>query len=85
MRRGQEMLAQGDIAAARLFYERAATADARAATAAGKTYDPSFLRTSRARGVMPRPDRAAEWYRVASEGGDAEAAILLKRLQQTSP
>jgi type II secretory pathway predicted ATPase ExeA len=81
MNRGHDMLAIGDISAARLLYERAAAAgDPRAATAAGKTYDPLFLKEIAARGVRPRPDRAAEWYGQADAAGDAEAGARLKRL-----
>jgi TPR repeat protein len=82
MKRGGEMLAIGDISAARLLYERAAAGgDARAATAAGKTYDPLFLRETAARGVQPQPERAADWYRRALEAGDAEAGARLTALQ----
>ena len=42
--RGDAMLELGDVSAARLLYERAAAlGNAKAATAAGKTYDPAFL------------------------------------------
>jgi type II secretory pathway predicted ATPase ExeA len=83
--RGHEMLAVGDISAARLLYERAAAAgDPRAATAAGKTYDPLFLKEIAARGVRPRPDRAAEWYAQADAAGDAEAGARLKRLRSAA-
>jgi TPR repeat protein len=82
MKRGDQMLAIGDISAARLLYERAAGAgDAKAATAAGKTYDPVFLSQIAARGVQPQPERAAEWYRRALEAGDAEAGARLTRLR----
>jgi TPR repeat protein len=82
VRRGDEMLAAGDISAARLFYERAAaTGDARAATAAGKTYDPNFLRQVGAFGVAARPEQAARWYRQAIAAGDAEAGARMARLQ----
>jgi hypothetical protein len=82
MKRGGEMLAIGDISAARLLYERAAAGgDAKAATAAGKTYDPLFLRDTAARGVQPQPERAADWYRRALEAGDAEAGARLTALQ----
>src|SRR5207245_8712349 len=45
LKRGDELLATGDISGARLFYERAATAgSALGAMGAGKTHDPLFLR-----------------------------------------
>jgi len=82
IRRGDTMLATGDISAARLLYERAAAAgNARAATAAGKTYDPIFLQQIGALGVTPRPERAIRWYRQAIDAGDAEAEARMVRLQ----
>ncbi len=81
MARGNQMLATGDIAAARLFFERAAEAgNAAAATAVGKTYDPLFLADAHARGLRGDPVAAARWYRQASAGGDGEADGLMKRL-----
>jgi type II secretory pathway predicted ATPase ExeA len=85
IRRGNEMLAAGDISAARLLYERAAAAgDARAATAAGKTYDPVFLGQIGAFGVAARPEQAVRWYRQAIEAGDNEAEARMARLQALS-
>ena len=44
LRRGDAMLALGDLTSARLLYARAASAgDARGATGVAKTYDPSVL------------------------------------------
>ncbi len=73
--RGDAMLALGDISAARLLYERAASlGSARAATSLGKTYDPDFLATIRASGIIPNRDTAAAWYRKAAALGDADGA-----------
>lgn len=81
MARGAQMLATGDIAAARLFYERAAAGgSAVAAREAGKTYDPLALAEAHARGIRGDPVAAARWYRKASEGGDKQADLLMKRL-----
>jgi TPR repeat protein len=78
MQRGDRSLALGDIAAARLSFERAAEAgNADAATALGKTYDPHYI----APGGTPDPARAAGWYRKAITLGDAHAADLLKRVR----
>ena len=75
MKRGDELLRIGDISAARLAYERAAAGgSARAMTALGMTYDPSFLSRTNARGIRPDPAVAAEWYRKAAALGDAAAA-----------
>jgi hypothetical protein len=41
---------------------RTVLASARAATAIGKTYDPRFLRSADAIGVVADPHPAAEWY-----------------------
>ncbi len=68
--RGKESLDLGDVAAARLLFQRAAEAgNANAATALGKTYDPLD------------PQKAAEWYAKAAKLGDKEAAGLLQRLR----
>lgn len=77
MKRGDQSLDLGDIAAARLLFGRAAEAgNAPAATALGKTYDPAYA----APGQTPDPARAANWYRKAITQGDPRAAILLKQL-----
>jgi TPR repeat protein len=74
------LVGRGDLAAARLFYERAVDAgDAKAAIYLGTTYDPSFL--SRARlGKTVRADlgTAAYWYRRARDLGSSDAEALLK-------
>jgi hypothetical protein len=81
MTRGDEMLANGDVAAARLFYERAAeSGNAAAERQSGKTYDPLFLAETHVRGLQGDPVAAARWYRKASDGGDREADALMKRL-----
>ena len=82
--RGEAMLALGDISAARLLYERAASiGSARAATALGKTYDPAFLTSIQVSGLVPSRAAAALWYRKGAEMGDAEAADRLARLTAT--
>ncbi len=79
--RGDDLLATGDVAAARLFYQRAAEqGSAAAATAVGQTYDPGVLEVLRVRGQRGDPQVAAEWYRKAIEAGDRQAEIRLKRL-----
>ncbi len=78
IRRGEQALTLGDIAAARLSFEHAAEAgNAAAAEAAGKTYDPNFLADGAGR---PDPARAAIWYRRATALGDPKAPDLLRRL-----
>ncbi len=77
MKRGDESLGLGDIAAARMLYQRAAEAgNAAAATALGKTYDPNFV----VPGGPSDPARAAEWYKKAITLGDRRAVDLLRHL-----
>ncbi|MFO1028443.1 MAG: hypothetical protein U1E70_24980 [Acetobacteraceae bacterium] len=79
--RGDKLLAMGDIAAARLLYERAASlGSGRAATSVGKTYDPAFLATLKVTGPRPDAGFAASWYRSGLTLGDPEAPALLDRL-----
>lgn len=83
LRRGGDLLRQGDVASARLLYERAATAESGpGATGAGKTYDPVFLAGIDARGIRGDRVRAVSWYRRAIALGDAEAGERLKLLEQ---
>jgi type II secretory pathway predicted ATPase ExeA len=80
--RGDSLIAIGDIAAARLVFQRAVRADSGlAATAIGQTYDPRFLRRIGAVGIVPDPGAAATWYRKAIALGDARAVALLSGLE----
>jgi TPR repeat protein len=86
MKRGEQSISLGDIAAARLLFKRAAEAgNAQAAVAMGKTYDTDTLAASPAQGEKPDPALAAEWYRKAASLGDPRAADLLQRIQGRSP
>jgi TPR repeat protein len=77
MKRGDQSLSLGDVAAARLLYRRAAEAgNAAAAVALGRTYDPNSVTS----GSRPEPAIAAEWYQKAVRLGDPHAAELLKKL-----
>jgi TPR repeat protein len=69
--RGDSFVVIGDIASARVFYERAASAgDGRAALRMATTFDPAFLR----RAGLPRsfgdPTQARSWYRRAFDLDD---------------
>src|SRR5262249_58803795 len=76
--RGDTLLRSGDIASARLFYERAANAgNGRAALLLGATFDPVFL----GRGVRSDPASARLWYQRARDLGEAEAERRLKSFQ----
>jgi hypothetical protein len=80
---GDERLYQGDLASARLFYERAASdGNARAARRLGNSFDPAFLARWGVRGMRGDPAAAAQWYRRASALGDHEAEQDLAALPQ---
>ena len=78
MARGDASFAQGDVVAARRFYELAANAgDAQAALRLGQTYDPAFLAQIQLKGVRPDASAAAYWYQKADKLGAPEAAPML--------
>ena len=81
VKRAQELLATGDLQAARLLLLRAAEAhDARAAFWLAKTFDPIM---SKQLGVAdPEPDlaQARKWYQKAEEWGAPEARRQLEAL-----
>ena len=79
---GDARLGQGDIASARLFYERAADAgDARAANRLGNTFDPAFLARWGVLGMRGDAAQAEAWYRRAGALGDEDAANELRALK----
>ena len=81
--RGDGFLSAGDIASARLFYERAADAgNGGAALRLGATFDPNFLGRAGIRGNPGDPALAASWYRRALDLGDAAATERLKNLDR---
>jgi hypothetical protein len=81
LRRGQELLMNGDIASARLVLRRAADAgNAQAALALGASFDPSVLSELGVIGFAPNPSQARLWYRRAADNGSREAARRLERL-----
>ena len=80
--RGDSLFSVGDVASARLYYERAAEAgNGDAALRLGETYDPTFLERAKLRAIKGDLKTAAFWYRRAKELGVAEADILLKGIQ----
>jgi TPR repeat protein len=83
--RGEQLIAQGEIAAARLVFTRAAEAgDARSALALGASYDPDVLRKLGVLGVRGDAALAREWYAKASGFGSREAAKRME-LMATGP
>jgi hypothetical protein len=81
LKRGQELMASGDIAAARVLLLRAAEArDPRAALALAATFDPISLERIPAYGVVPDAPSARRWYEKAKEFGSEEAPRRLEML-----
>ena len=75
IKRGRDFLKEGDFAAARLLFKRAADAgSAEAALALGSTYDPAIIKQLGAVSVAPDLDRARKWYEIAADRGSDEAA-----------
>jgi hypothetical protein len=81
--RGNELIAVGDIAAARLLLQRAADArEPRAALALAGTYDPAVLRNLKVLGINPDLVTARAWYEKAREYGSLDAQARLDRLSK---
>jgi hypothetical protein len=81
MRRGEEFLKTGDIAAARLVLRRAANAGhPQAALGLGATFDPVVLGELGVVGFPPDPAQARSWYDKAARLGLDEAQRRLERL-----
>ena len=78
---GERYLAQGNIAGARQFFQRAANAGlAQGALRLAGTYDPAELERLQVRGVAPDRAEARKWYERAKELGAPEAEERLARL-----
>ncbi len=81
VKRGQDLLASGDVQSARLLLLRGAEArDARAALLVGTTYDPVLLRQIGADGPMADAAQARLWYQRAKEWGEPDAQRKLDAL-----
>jgi hypothetical protein len=75
------LLGDGDIAAARLVFERlAAQGEGDAAYELARTFDPDTLAELGAKHVQADRKLAVTWYERASENGNAKAAERLKIL-----
>jgi hypothetical protein len=80
-RRGDEMLATGDVSAARRLYERGVAGHSpRAALALARTYDPRVLATLGVKGIAGDVPAATRWYREALALGSEEARTALDEL-----
>ncbi|MFN3744611.1 MAG: hypothetical protein ACK4TL_07900 [Hyphomicrobiaceae bacterium] len=81
LQRGRAQAQQGNIAAARLFFQRAADVDlAEGALALAGTYDPVELAAMGVAGVQPDLAMARRWYEKARDLGAHEADERLRRL-----
>jgi hypothetical protein len=79
---GNAAFRKGDIARARLLFQRVADAgEGRGALGMGATYDPAFLRLSPLRILYGDPAEAREWYLHALALGAAGAERRLINLQ----
>ncbi|MEH2499900.1 hypothetical protein V1294_006379 [Bradyrhizobium sp. AZCC 1678] len=81
IKRGQDLLASGDVQSARLLLMRGAEArNARAALLVGTTYDPALLRQIGADGPLADAAQARTWYQRAKEWGEPDAQRKLEAL-----
>ncbi len=79
--RGQNLVRQGDMASARLFFQLAAKkGSARAATATAMTYDPVYHQRLGIVGAPADAIKAIQWYEKAIERGDSLAYTRLEEL-----
>jgi hypothetical protein len=79
---GDSLLRNGDVASARLFYERAADAgDGRAALRLGATFDPAFLSRLGLGTLQANPAEARSWYSRAHDLGAVDANRRLNSLE----
>jgi len=81
VQRGEDLIASGDLAAARLVLRRAAESeDARAALLLAKTYDAATIEKLHARGLSPDADMARYWHEKAAALGARDARGKPKKL-----
>jgi hypothetical protein len=81
VKRGEDFIASGDLAAARLVLQRAAEGgDAGAALTLAGTYDPLVLEKLGVQGLSADVAKARAWYERAKEFGSTEAPRRLEML-----
>lgn len=79
--KGDELSEAGNVALARLYYQRAADMGlARGALALAATYDANELKRRNVVGVQADTEQARHWYERARELGEPEASERLTRL-----
>jgi hypothetical protein len=82
LKRGQDLLAAGDVASARLMLTLVAEAgNAEACFILAGTFDPTILVNLRVIGVQGEPAKARAWYARAAELGSQEAKGRLQALR----
>ena len=80
MKRGQDFLGTGDIAAARILFKRLEDAGiADGAFAMARTYDPRYLTEHKVIGVVGDESKARVFYQQAAQLGSVEAAHMLEQ------
>jgi hypothetical protein len=83
VKRGEDFVAVGDFASARMLFQRAADAgDGQAALMLGATYDPNVLHRFGAKGLTADIAEARLWYEKARALGSPEAPRRLEALAQ---
>jgi hypothetical protein len=81
LKRGEELVAAGELGPARLALRRAAEAgDPNATFVLATTYDPILLRARKVIGVAPDIAMARAWYEKAKEFGSIDAPRRLELL-----
>ena len=81
LRRAEDLMANGDFAAARLLLQRVAeTKNAQAAFQLASTYDPAVLKKYANNSVAADPALAQLWYERARDWGSSDAAGPLEAL-----
>jgi TPR repeat protein len=83
MERGDAMLNQRNVVAARLLFARAAEAGVgMAALKLAETYDPKFISDQNLIGIKSDQHEAETWYRKAADLGERQAEQRLKALEE---
>jgi hypothetical protein len=83
VKRGQDLLQNGDLPSARLLLQRAAEAgSASAAFTLGSTFDPLIIQRLGVIGIEADIARARTWYQKAAELGSTAATQQLAKLEQ---
>lgn len=83
LKRGEDLLHNGDLASARLLLRRAAEAgSASAALVLGTTFDPLVIGRLGVIGIEPDTARARTWYQKAVELGSTAASQQLANLER---